>query len=509
MASPAAGDRRSNREPVSGRVRQAIPDLKAMVRRTLADRWLTAGIAALAIAMALVVVAPATLLSVPLGFLAVAGLSRERRLGVLGAAALAVIAVPHGRAADSDLAMLAGLPWRFHDGVIAAAVVLALPRLRRPTLRPTAVRLSLLWLAIGAGALALGLAEGYPVRDIVRDLRWWLLYGFLAVAFWTATRRDTLLRAVLTGATLYAVLLVVTAVLPPFDGGLKSHALAYDAGLLRLQFNNGAFVLFAAAWLVSGLVRQPSLRTGIWCALLISAVLLSVTRVSVLVLAGVVVLTIAANIGRGLLGKGTAPTIRRIPAMGALAVVIGATAVGGLLLVGSPGMSSAVNPIQRILFLDPSAQVDAILRGRGATYVSAWERIVERPMVGHGLGALIEIGFSAGGSRPATPGMQPGVDNAYLTVATKAGVIGAYALTILFGWPLVEAIRRRRDRHRGQFALAWLAVLGLTVSQSFATVGYGPFVVAFLMAFMALRPVPSGRRFSARYAAASPVSSGA
>jgi hypothetical protein len=455
------------------------------------DAAVMVGAVAMLASVALTIGAPPTLWSAGLGVVAVVGLARDPRLGVLGAAMLAVLTIPHGRAADNHLPMVAGIPLRFQDGVILAAASQSIPRLRWPDLQPVVVRLALAWLAVGVVAAGIGVADGHAVRDIARDARWWLLVAFLPLAFWTQARRQTLLRGFLAGTTVYAALIVATAVLPPYDGGLKARE--YDAGLLRLQFNNAPFVLAAAAWVAHDLVRRPTIRCGAWFALLAAAVLVSLTRASLLafvaVLAVVVVVAAAAMLGATLRVR-----VRRAAAIATLLAALALPGVATLALTASPpeaGPAAAVHPFERLLFRDPTAAVESIARGRGTAYAEAARLIAGRPLVGQGMGALIDVDWSPPGSRPATPGKQPGVDNAWLTVAVKAGLVGAVVYGLLLAWPLVEARRRRRDRHRVRLAPAWLGILALTMTQAFATVGYGPLVIALLVAVPSLAP---GRR---------------
>jgi O-antigen ligase len=464
--------------------------LRHIVGRAAAgDRFVLAGWIALLAAIVLTLVLSPTLLTVALGSVAVLGLSRDPRLGILPAALLALMAVPHGRAADVGLASIAGVPLRFHDGVVITAGLLAIPTLRRATLRPTVVRLSLLWLAVGAVALAVGLAEGQPARDVFRDARWWLLYGFVPLAVWGAASRPAVIRALLLGATVFTLVLFATALLPAFEGGLKDRAIAYDRGLLRLQFSNSAFVVVASAWLVHRVLRRPSWATVGLFVLMASGVVLSLTRMSIFALVGVVGLSVLIAVARSLRSRRIGSTATRAAILTALLVipVVVAVVAVGLGSAGS-GATATTNPFARVFFQGANAGLDAIVRGRGETYRAALEIIAERPLLGHGLGTLVDFNFTPGGARPATPGMQPGVDNAYQTIAMKAGFVGAAAFTLLIGWPLVELARRRRRSLEGWFVVAWLAVLGLTVTQSFATSGYGPFGLALLIALPAMDP---------------------
>lgn len=456
------------------------------------------GAAALALAMASAVVLPPNLWSVVLGVIAVAGLSRDPRLGVLPAGALALVAVPYGRAAENGLAEIAGIPIRFHEGIILAALLLALPALRRADLRSGIARLIAAVLAIGAVGLVLGAVEGNAARDILRDARWWGLYGFGLLALWAGTDRRAIARGLLVGATLYAGLLIAVVLLPPFAGALEERALAYDWGRLRLQFSNSIFLIPALAYVASRLTVRPGRRDTLWLLLLAVAIVLSVTRMSIVAGIGTVGLAFlwAAWQHRARL------SLPRFIRHGALiGGVLGLSFAGGLLLVivggvisppadsGQPGSggSDSEEIFDRILFQDPGSSVGAIERGRFATYRAALDVIDDAPILGSGLGTLVPIEFTFGGSEPSTPGMQPGVDDAYLTVAMKTGVVGTVVYGAMMAWPLYAAFRRRRDRMAWWFLPAWLGVLGLSLTQSFATTGYGPFGLALLLVFLDLR----------------------
>jgi hypothetical protein len=73
------------------------------------------------------------------------------------------------------------------------------------------------------------------------------------------------------------------------------------------------------------------------------------------------------------------------------------------------------------------------------------------------------------------------VDDAYLTVGLKAGGIGIAAFAIVLLVPLIGWAVGRRNRSYRWFVPAWLGVIVLTVTQSFATTGYSPFVLSLLV----------------------------
>ncbi len=467
-----------------GRLQSEVAALRQSARS--ADPLVLVGLGSLAVALVLTVTMPPTLLRPVLGFIAVIGLSRSRKLGPIAAGLLVFVAVPFGRAADNDLAELAGVPLRFHDGVILATGLLVLPSLRRATIRPALVPITGLWLVVGLVALIVGFTDGQAQRDILRDARWWMLYGLVPFVLWTGTTRSTIVRGLLVGATIYAVLLLVTAVLPAFDGGLKDRAITYDRGLLRLQFSNNTFVIVAAAWVLHRLLGAPSWPRAAWFALLGGGIALSLTRMSIFALAGVVGLSVLIFIGEHLAARRTDRSLGRVVVVGGFLAVAVAGVMGGLVVSAVSIGGGGDDPLARLFFQAPNSGLDAIARGRGATYAAAHELIAEQPFRGHGLGTLVQYTFTPGGARPSTLGMQPAVDNAYMTVAMKAGIVGAAAFVLLVGWPLVEVMRRPRDRHRRWFGIAWLAVLVLTVTQSYASGGYGPFALAVLIAFMSL-----------------------
>lgn len=454
------------------------------------------GAAALLVAMASSIVLPPNLLSVALGIVAVAGLSRDPRLGVLPAGFLALIAVPYGRAAENGLADIAGIPVRFQDGVVLAALVLALPSLRHANLRSGISRLIAAFFLIGVVGFVIGVVEGNAARDILRDSRWWALYGFGLLALWSGTDRRAIARGLLMGASLFAVVLIALVLLPPFAGALESRALTYDWGRLRLQFSNSIFIIPALAYVTSRVTVRPSRRDALWLLLLAVAIVLSVTRMSIVAGLGTVGLAFLWTAWQHRSRLTPAIAIRR----GALIAGLLATSFVGALLLVTVG--AAIEPprqaggldgtdsgeiFDRILFQDPGSSVQAIERGRFATYWAAVEVIKEAPILGSGLGTLVPIDFTFGGSRPSTPGMQPGVDDAYLTVAMKTGVVATVVFALMMAWPLYAALRHRRDRVAWWFLPGWLGILGLSLTQSFATTGYGPFGLALLLVLIDLR----------------------
>lgn len=455
------------------------------------------GALALAAAVILAVALPPSLIGVPLGAVAVWGLSRDPRLGILPAALVALLAVPYGRAAENGLALVGGVPLRFHDGVVGAAIVLSLFRLRPVSLRSTTVRIWLAWAVLGVVALAIGILDAHPLRDVLRDARWWFLYAAALLAISVGVPRPAIIRALIIGATIFGLVLIVTALLPAFDGGLKDRSIAYDWGRLRMQFSNSAFLVPTLAWSAHRLLRRPTRFDAAMLGLFGTAVFLSLTRMTILAMLGVLALSV-------LVAGFVALRDRRI-----VGFILGTVAVGAIIaasLVAALGVArvgtttAAIDrppdsqprpdddPVDRIFFQDPNSDSGAIERGRIKTYRSALDVVATEPILGRGLGTLVPIDFTFGGSRPSTPGYQPGVDNAFLTVALKAGIVGVAAFILMLGWPAIRTLSRRRDRFASWLIIGWLGVLGVAFTQSFATTGYGPFGVAMLLVVLAVGP---------------------
>jgi O-antigen ligase len=184
--------------------------------------------------------------------------------------------------------------------------------------------------------------------------------------------------------------------------------------------------------------------------------------------------------------SGRAPVRRAVAVLGmavaglALGVAINVAnpLVGDLVGIESPVESGGV--FDRLTF-GGGTGADAIASGRLETYAEAISRTRTSPVIGLGMGALIDVDYEFGGDEFATPGKLPNVDNAYLTVGLKAGAVGIATLALLLLRPLAAWRRRRRDRLTHWLLPGWLGILGLTMTQSFATNGYSPFVLSLLI----------------------------
>lgn len=490
---------------IGSRLRPGSPS-EAAVSGLAGARWLpTAGWAALVVAAASGVLLPAGWPAVLLAGAATVGLAADRRLGWLPAGLLVTIALPYGRGADVAPWMVAGYPLRPPDLAIGIALVGATvllvrerarirERLSEPAAR-TFVAATLVLLAVGAMALGIGLLSDHAMRDVFRDVRWWGLYAAGLLAVVTGTSRANLQRGLLLGATALAVVVLVTAVGPAIEGGLKFSALTYDRGTLRMQFGNSVFLVPAVAYAVNATLRRPAVWRIGWLALLFSAQVLTLTRTSILVTGMVMLLVGGGQILTGRL-RINRPAAWRATAAAVLAVAAGFSGAVGISELGTPATwtvagsttnSKPENPLDRITFGDEQSGITVIVGsvasgGRFATYLNAMNVIVDAPVQGSGFGQLVDVRFAYNESRAHTIGKQPGVDNAYLTVALKAGALGVGALGALFVLPLVAAVRRSRRVPRGWYVAGWLGILVLTITQSFAVSGYGPYGVALLAA---------------------------
>jgi hypothetical protein len=97
--------------------------------------------------------------------------------------------------------------------------------------------------------------------------------------------------------------------------------------------------------------------------------------------------------------------------------------------------------------------------------------------------------YAFGGESFSTPDRLPNVDNAYLTAGMKGGVPAMVILGLLLAWPAVRGLRYLRGRNvRVWWLPAWVGILVLTMTQSFATTGYGPFLLGMLVIVFGSRP---------------------
>ena len=474
----------------------ARPDREGRSSRSLRT---TAGIVALVGTAALTVASGTTLLSIVMAGLSVILLAGHPTLGPLGAAAIVILTLPYDRAANGYLPRVATIPIRPQDLAVTLGIALSLPavRLRRPA-TSLAAGLLIVFLAIGLVAVVAGVVGANDARDILRDSRWWFLYGGgVLLVFLPPTARAQVLRGVLFGALGFALVILATAVLPAMAGGIKARAQEFDYGLLRLQYGNSVFLLIPLAW---GAFAWVGGRTWALAALILAslAVMLSLTRTLMLISVGIVILAVLASLvdvyRRRHAGPRSWPIARIAAALAVppltLAValaIISATPVatprpvpGGP--APAPNAPGPEDPFGRVTFENDQSGWESIVGGRMKTYARAIEVIAADPIIGSGMGTTVIAEYTFGGEKFATPGRLPNVDNAYLTAGMKGGVAAMIVLLGVLAWPAVRALRFVRGRiGRIWWLPAWLGVMALTMTQSFATTGYGPFLLGMLV----------------------------
>jgi len=453
--------------------------------------------------MSLVLV-PVTAVQIALSVLATLGLAADRRFGPLPAAVLVMLVTPYDRAANILLPRLFDIPVRPQDAALAVGLLLSIPRLRGASLRtlrsPLALAM-LAFLAVGVVAMLIGLLADHALRDILRDGRWWALYAGGLLALLTRVPRPAVIRAILLGTTIFAVLIIAVAALPAFESALKWRALEFDRGLLRMQFGNSAMLLVTLATSVVVCVQRPRAWRFAWVTLIAVAIVLSLTRTFILVALVVLVLAIVAAFldGRSRHRPVARPLAAGLPlAAMAIGVVLAialstfaATVTAFSVSFASQSTSAATggpeeDPLDRLLLQSPMSSLDSLGGGRFETYRRAIDVIAAAPALGQGLGALVVAEYTFGGEDFDTPGKLPNVDDAWLTVGMKSGIVGIVTFGLMFALAFVTALRGRRWP-RVWLIPAWIGILALMITQSFATTGYGPFVLGLLAVLPLLR----------------------
>lgn len=454
---------------------------------------------------------------------ATALLSLDRKLGPLPAALFVMLTMPVGRGSEVGLPRVLGdVPIRAHDLVPVIGVALALPALVRRIRRPKAIRWAAIvpvavFAAVGLLALAIGLLGDQTMRDVVRDARWWAFYGVGLVMVLSGSRRPAIKRAIVWGLTIYATVLLIGLLMPMFNGGLKYGAYAYDPRL-RLHYGQAVFLLVATAIVADRFVRRPNGPAAAALVILAAGIGVTLTRTLLAGVLGVAVLVAvwaAFEMTRGHDRRIRAVALRAAPAVLAVGIGIGAGfgaysfgitiwtpdwaySDEASTVSGQPSQERPARPsLERVFEDTENAGFEAQAGGRLTSYALAFGDVAESPMVGHGIGQQARIPWAWGGFRAHEAGSQPGVDNAYLTVGLKAGAIGIAAFAAMMLWPLRQLLAPHRRRMRAWFVPAWLAILGLTLLQSFAVSGYAPFVLA---ALIVLPGLGSGRRGHRRIA---------
>ena len=333
-------------------VRATVPSVRV---------WTYVGFVALLLALAHVVLFSPTLVLAGLAAVATAGLARSPRLGPLGAALFVVVAIPYARGADTFTVDLAGIPIRPQDAAIGIGLAWSLLLVLRRPLRFDAIGwLAIAFLALAPIAVVVGLSHDFPARDILRDVRWWLMYAAVPIALLGGTTRSALIRGLMLGTLLFSATVLIAALGPVLTGGLKHQELLYDRGTLRMQFGNSAFLVPAIALATFIFVRRRSRSRAILLGLLSTAVVLSVTRTSIVATLGVVGLIVAWDVLR-VRSSGRALKLIAMRVSAVAGVLVVALAAGVAVdTIGTPastavstsGGQAGEQPMDRILFQD-------------------------------------------------------------------------------------------------------------------------------------------------------------
>lgn len=490
------------------------------LRPSLRSLAVVAGYALLLWALTIVLFYPNGWAPIALAAGATALLSFDRKLGPLPAALFVMLTMPVGRGSEVGLPRILGdIPIRAHDVVPLVGVALALPTVGRRlrhirSIEWTALVPVAVFAAVGLLALAVGVLGDQAMRNIVRDTRWWAFYGVGVIVLLAGTSRPAIMRALVWGLTVYSAVLLIGLLMPMFNGGLKYGAYAYDPRL-RLHYGQAVFLLVATAIVADRFVRRPLLPGAAVLAILAAGIGVTLTRTLLAGLLGVVAMVavwaaIEITRGRGR-PRLRAVTVRSVPALLAVAVGIGAGfgAYSFGITIWTPdwaytheasgvsGQPSQERPalpsLDRVFDDTDNAGFEAQAGGRLTSYALAFGDAAESPLIGHGIGQQARIPWAWGGFRAREAGSQPGVDNAYLTVGLKAGALGIAAFGAMMLWPLRQLLQPHRRRMRAWYLPAWLALLGLTLLQSFAVSGYAPFVLAALVVLPGLGSTAGSR----------------
>ena len=306
----------------------------------------------------------------------------------------------------------------------------------------------LVFLGLVVASIALGLFYGQDVRQMLRDIRYPLYYVlfFVATGFFDLRRRGAFLAVLVVSAAVVGVEYLIEFVhavdlsfagafyrvarreglLLPMGVLVLAAAFLYDTSPMRRLLGGLLLVPIGLALVVTmGRAMWGSLLFGLFCV------------------GGLVMLERGRHRGRRLL------ILMLIP----------------LLLVGlgyyfqeftGAGVEdTATRRLRRTV-----AEGDLEIQGRLLAYALALEKIWQRPVLGGGHGATISYLRVDEYSQPYvfTSG---GVDNTYLTIMMRMGILGVIAFLWIFVRGLRIAygmFRRTDDPHVKGFCVAFLAV---------------------------------------------------
>ncbi len=306
----------------------------------------------------------------------------------------------------------------------------------------------LVFLGLVVASMALGLFYGQDVRQMLRDVRYPLYYVlfFVATGFFDLRRRRAFLMVLVISAAVVGVEYLIEFVqaidlsfagafyrvarreglLLPMGVLVLAAAFLYDTSPVRRMLGGLLMVPIGLALVVTmGRAMWGSLLFGLFCV------------------GGLVLLDRRRHRGRRLL----------------ILILIPVLLVGlGYYFqqfTGAGVEDMAAHRLRRTV-----AEGDLEIQGRLLAYALALEKIWQRPVLGGGHGATISYLRVDEYSQPYvfTSG---GVDNTYLTIMMRMGILGVIAFLWIFVRGLRIAygmFRRTDDPHVKGFCVAFLAV---------------------------------------------------
>ncbi|MDE2888013.1 MAG: O-antigen ligase family protein [Gemmatimonadota bacterium] len=306
----------------------------------------------------------------------------------------------------------------------------------------------LVFLGLVAASIGLGLFYGHDVRQVMRDVRYPLYYVlfFVATGFFDLRRRGTFLAVLVISAAVVGVEYLIEFV--------RTVDLSYAGAFYRVARREGLLLpmgvlVIAAAFLydtspvrrmVVGLLLVPiglalvvTMGRAMWGGLLFG----------LFCLGGLVLLDRGRHRGRRLL------ILLMIP------ILLLGLGYYFQQFTGAGIEDMAAHRLRRTV-----TEGDLEIQGRLLAYALALEKIWQRPLLGGGHGTTISYLRFDEYSRPYifTSG---GVDNTYLTIMMRMGVVGVIAFLWIFarGLRIAYGLFRRSDDPRLKgFCVAFLAV---------------------------------------------------
>ncbi len=306
----------------------------------------------------------------------------------------------------------------------------------------------LVFLGLVVASIGLGLFYGQDVRQVMRDVRYPLYYVlfFIATGFFDLRRRGMFLTVLVISAAVVGVEYLIEFVrtvdlsyagafyrvarreglLLPMGVLVLAAAFLYDTSPVRRMLGGFLLVPIGLALVVTmGRAMWGSLLFGLFCV------------------GGLVLLDRGRNRGRRLL------ILMLIP------VLLLGLGYYFQQITGAGVEDMAAHRLRRTV-----TEGDLEIQGRLLAYALALEKIWQRPVLGGGHGATISYLRVDEYSRPYvfTSG---GVDNTYLTIMMRMGILGVIAFLWIFVRGLRIAygmFRRTDDPLLKGFCVAFLAV---------------------------------------------------